>query len=913
MYNVSAAYLEKINSVSRQVYWYGTVTLTNGTVYTFDVSNLKQGQNSLNKQLCADRKIQIGCTCSAELKLAFMLDYDSVHNTYSMNGIPVDKYDFYDATIVLYFRLHLTNNTYEDVNCGTYIVSEPERSQSVLICTAYDYMQKFSKSVVSTIQGQPYNVLLSACNVCGVQLGSTPSDIRRMVNGQKVCAEYDPKNQLKTWRDVIGYVACMLGGNAVIKSDNKLYIIPYSEGSIRTISSANRFNLTLADYITNYNILTAINLRTNVEEKAKVSDEGLTYAIGGNPLMQYTIANDRKTALANILYVLNRMKYVPFKGTFYADPSFELGDVITFTDNHAGAATLSVITEITLNIGSHMEMSCDGENPYRQKAEEAASSSYAEETNGSVGDGVSFYDNWNHLDVDAAANVETTVMEILYPSNGAYRNELGGEIKLVVGENQGQDAIITLKYYINGQQEPYIPQHTLRSGTHLLHMFYVWESFIRIDISTLKVTITCNNASIHIEANEGCGRIMQSGDAYVEESNNLEYIDIGHYPNKMLYLLNERIDYTGLVVNACYEDGSTEDITSQCTITPANDTQVTSAEYINVEITYTKDNVPYSTSFTMEVKSLDAIDVKKEPTKMEYFVGENIDLSGVEIEALYTDDTSDVVTQYCTFNPANGTQISQIGNVPVTVTYQEDYIIKTCIITLTAVPIELESITITPPTKTEYEKGEALDYTGVQVTAEYTDGSSRDVTSSCTFSPASGTSATMDMVSVTVSYTEGSISQSDTFDIEVYEFTGIYVDQEPTNTSYWLGDETDYSGIVVKGEYSNGDTEDVTAACTYNPANGATTISTGSNAVSVAYARPKDGHTYNTEFYIEVKEPEPILKYLQYYTDSVNRIIYVTGLNGDEISADNLRNLIIPSSYTDSDSGVTYTVVLGMV
>lgn len=920
MYNVSATYLEKINSVSRQVYWYGTITLTNGTVYSFDVSNLKQGQNSINKQLCADRKIQIGCTCSAELKLSFMLDHDTFHNTYSLNGIPVNKYDFYDALIVIYFRLYLDNNTYEEVNCGTYIVSEPERSQSVLICTAYDYMQKFAKECVSKIQGQPYNVLLTACNVCGVELGSTPSDLRRMINGQRICVEYDPKNQIKTWRDVIGYVASMVGGNATIKSDNKLYIIPYSEGYIRTVPSNDRFSLTLADYITNYNIISSINLRTNVEEKAKYSDEGLTYVLGGNPLIQYVTAEDRKQVISNLLYVLNRMKYVPFKGSFYADPSFELGDVIRFTDNHAGLGTLSVITEITLNLGSHMELSCDGENPYRQKAEEAANASYAEETTGTIDGGVTFYDRIYSNEINAAENIETIVNEIGYASKGYFRLEFIGEIKVHVTTKTSEsgtnytlnDGLITVKYYINSQEQSYHPQYTFTDGVYLLHLFYFWYSDEHIDISMFKVTITCTNASVQILRNESYGRIMQSGEIYEDVSNELAYIDIDHYPYKMTYLLNERIDYTGLKVVAVYEDERKKDITSQCTITPANNTQVVLPKDIMVDVNYTEDNVPYKASFVMAVKSLEAIEVKKDPTKMDYYVGENIDLSGVEIEALYTDDTSEVVTNYCTFSPADGTEVTEVGNIPVTVSYSEDSITKQCQIVLTALPVELDYIRIDRyPNKLSYEKGELLDYTGIQVTAVYTDGSEMDVSNQLIFDPVSGTPASMNMTSVTVSYMqeEDSSSRSEQFDIEVYEFTGIVVDQEPTKTSYHVGEAIDYSGIVIMGEYSNDVRENVTTACTFTPVNGTIITSTGMTGVVVEYDRPGD-RDYFTNFSIDIDEAEPILKYLIYSIDNINRIIYVTGLEVDEIAADGISNLVIPTSYTDTESGITYEIVI---
>ena len=66
--------------------------------------------------------------------------------------------------------------------------------------------------------------------------------------------------------------------------------------------------------------------------------------------------------------------------------------------------------------------------------------------------------------------------------------------------------------------------------------------------------------------------------------------------------------------------------------------------------------------------------------------------------------------------------------------------------------LTLSGIDITPPTKTSYHAGEAIDYAGATVTARYSDGSTEDVTSSAVFSPAAGTEIT-DTVSVSVSYT----------------------------------------------------------------------------------------------------------------------------------------------------------------
>lgn len=917
MYNVSSDFLEKINSVSREVYWYGSIHLKNGTNYQFDVTNLKQGQTSITRQLCASQKIEIGCTCSSELKIAFMLDYDPDTNKYTMNGIEVDRYQFYDAEIQLIFRLYFNDEKtrYEDVHLGTYIVSSPERTQSVLTCTAYDYMQKFSKACVSQIQGTPYGVLLTACGACGVQLGSTPEEIYKMVNARATCAMYDPQNSIKTWRDVIGYVCSMICANAIIKADNKLYIIPYSGNPIRTISADNRVNLTLEDYITNYRVLTSVNLRTNTEERIKSDvEDGLTYALGGNPLIQYVLASTRLQVLAEIYAALHNLDYVPFTGTFFTDPSFELGDVVEFTDNHAGNSTKSVITQIEISIGNHMSMSCSGDNPYGQKAEIASDAEYASSTSGSVGDGVQFYDYQSDDDI-SVTNEAVELLAINYESNGAYRQEFEAEVKLTVATGETlasnvyteNDSVVTVTYFINGQQQSYQPQYTYTDGVYLLHLFYVWTSNIRVNVSTFSANIQVGSGSLTIT--DVRARIMQAGEAYVAPSNELEYIEVVNRPAKTLYRIGDTLDYTSLMVMAVYEDGHKDDITNVCTYTPANGSLVLNPKDIIVNVDYVKDEVPYHTEFDLEVKYLESIYVDKEPTKTEYFVGENVNYSGVKIVADFSDGTHTTVTSNCRFTPMNGSTLNNPGIEHVQVDYTYDSVSRSTSFTLNVSAIKIDSFEITPPSKLTYDEGEALDYTGLVATAIYNNGDTKNVTNDCTFEPLEGSAADPEKTLVKVFYSEDGRSFTGSFDIEVIEapvFEGITV-TPPTYTSYWLGDETDYTGVVVTGEFSDGTTIDVTSESTFDPANG-TTTTMDMSVVNVYYTR--NGSTYTDSFSIEVKEPEPILKYLNYTIDTGNRKIFVTGLNAEEIANDKLRNLEIPATYTDPDSGITFTMVL---
>ncbi|SDM02339.1 repeat domain (List_Bact_rpt) [Sarcina sp. DSM 11001] len=88
-------------------------------------------------------------------------------------------------------------------------------------------------------------------------------------------------------------------------------------------------------------------------------------------------------------------------------------------------------------------------------------------------------------------------------------------------------------------------------------------------------------------------------------------------------------------------------------------------------------------------------------------------------------------------------------------------------ITLTTGVPELDSITVTPPTKTEYNVGEELDTTGMVVMANYnyTDDTPIDVTSDVDLSGFDSSDA--GEVTVTVSFTDGDVTKTATFTVTI--------------------------------------------------------------------------------------------------------------------------------------------------
>ena len=68
----------------------------------------------------------------------------------------------------------------------------------------------------------------------------------------------------------------------------------------------------------------------------------------------------------------------------------------------------------------------------------------------------------------------------------------------------------------------------------------------------------------------------------------------------------------------------------------------------------------------VDQKTLVSISVKKQPTKLVYEIGEEFDAAGLEIEAVYSDESTDLVEGYSLSTP----DMSTAGTKTITVTYQ---------------------------------------------------------------------------------------------------------------------------------------------------------------------------------------------------------------------------------------------------
>jgi hypothetical protein len=136
----------------------------------------------------------------------------------------------------------------------------------------------------------------------------------------------------------------------------------------------------------------------------------------------------------------------------------------------------------------------------------------------------------------------------------------------------------------------------------------------------------------------------------------------------------------------------------------------------------------------------------------------------------------------------------------------------------------LDSIKVTPPGKTEYEVGDTLSTLGAKITANYTDGTSKNVPITTTNKNIEIDYGDLDPTNldtpgtypITVSYTEDGVTKSDTFNIVVVEppvpVSYVTFDFTDVQTTYYLNDTIDTSnikGIKATAYYEDGSSKDV--------------------------------------------------------------------------------------------------------
>ena len=431
MYSASAAFLTAIKSNIRLLKWSGTIGLASPV--TFANRDIVSGEII---RTISGESLEIGTVYSSQLSIELVLP-------------SVSRYELYGCDISINCEIE---GAADVIPMGTFTITEALQTSHNTTITAYDNMVKFddvsfSPASHTTIQ-KPFDWLSEMCTACGVTLGSTSAQISVMPNGSRKTGFADVVSDVKSWRDVLGYLATYLGGYAYIGRDGKLYIGQYGSTSADTVPSSFRYSSNLSDYRTTYDGINAIYKNDGVQEyTTNTNTGGLVLELGVNPFLQITDQTNRMDALQEIIDAWNGVYYVPFDSDMPLVPTYDPGDILTFTDNQASVYDIGAICEITYNIGGQMHIKCSGDNPRLASAQDRYTkivSSVNENTNN--GQQVGGKDFWllmlTNEEQITVSSTEIQIAEIEY-NQSTYGQRL--EMILTIDATLSATAIVNIR------------------------------------------------------------------------------------------------------------------------------------------------------------------------------------------------------------------------------------------------------------------------------------------------------------------------------------------------------------------------------------------------------------------------------------------------------------------------------------
>ena len=322
-------------------------------------------------------------------------------------------------------------------------------------------------------------------------------------------------------------------------------------------------------------------------------------------------------------------------------------------------------------------------------------------------------------------------------------------------------------------------------------------------------------------------------------------IKIKTNPQKTEYYQKQTLDVTGGVITAINNDGTTEDI--QMTDSNVKKTGFNSNIVGEQEITVTYKGK--STTFNVNVNenTITSISIKSKPNKLNYYEGENIDLTGGIIKANYSNGTTISYSMQNKNVTITGFNSENSGTKTITVNYSG----KTTTFDVVVNKVELSTIIIENyPNKLIYNVGEEIDLTGGKILLKYNNGTTKSL--SMTDSQITMTGYNKENIgsqTITLTYKEKVV----TFEVSVNNklepedtitLNNISIYKNPNKINYHIGENLDLTGGIIKLTYHK--TKD-TSVETYN-----NYISMNSNEVNVSgFSSTEEGTKTITVTYLD--------------------------------------------------------------
>lgn len=217
MINVSSEFRQLMNKRT-DFKEYAEITLADGTLLELTEKDFTIGNNSIVDGSDSSG-IPLGVAVCRNVQIEIMNDEDQF-----------SEYDFFGAVIRLYLTFQLSE-TVERIEYGTFTVLSPSTRGTTVIITALDDMYKADRAYSTNITF-PTTLKSMYTDIC-TQIGVVPGNTS-FKNDDFVVSV---KPEGVTYRQVLGYIAMIAGGNARIDLSGRMRIVGYDFGLLETVKN----------------------------------------------------------------------------------------------------------------------------------------------------------------------------------------------------------------------------------------------------------------------------------------------------------------------------------------------------------------------------------------------------------------------------------------------------------------------------------------------------------------------------------------------------------------------------------------------------------------------------------------------------------------------------------------------------
>lgn len=448
MYNVSNAYKYAIRQNTTESKIRCLITLLSGESFEITDEDIMAGTFSINNACVSGNEYELGSVFMGELKCI-------IKNN-------IDRYSLYGAKLAPVYSLKLADNSFEDVPLGIYYVYEANRTYSEISIKAYDQMNKFDKTPSGVSSGKPSELVSFISQVCGVELGMTLEEIDNLSpqyeGGDPIPVRCNV-NDYATWRDVISDIAMTLGAFAYIDRFGRLNFRRFKTDTI-TLNNNHIKSATISDYEVKYD-----GINTIIDEQVYYAgeEEGHILEIQNN-LWNTGETGEKQIIVDTVWETVENDNYIPIKLDYDGDPSFDLGDEITFQINNENFA--SVIQIFTWTHKGGMKIESVGSNPILEDATSTISKVYKQLSNEiqSGAFGVESTINLAEIEIDTTKKL---IAEIECYCSQEVDIIISGQAVLLNTEDNEYDVY----YEINENENIWQPSFEEFAGKRLINFF----------------------------------------------------------------------------------------------------------------------------------------------------------------------------------------------------------------------------------------------------------------------------------------------------------------------------------------------------------------------------------------------------------------------------------------------------------